>query len=116
MHFSITERRRHERVTVPALCVELEGRIYRTNNWSMGGFMVDDYEGRRTPGSLFTLYRIASLDGEFADVKVRARVIRADPQQGRLVVSFLAIDETAYAILRDHMAVRMQALKQQQAL
>lgn len=116
MHFSSEERRRHERVTVPPIEVEMEGLIYRTNNWSMGGFMIEGYEGRHTPGSLFTLERIASRDGALEPVKVRARVVRSDPRSGRLVVGFLAVDEAAYVILRDHMAERMKALRQQQAL
>lgn len=115
MYFSTEDRRRHERISAPAISVELDGQVYCTTNWSMGGFVIDGYEGRYTPGSLITLERIADTDGALAPVLVRARAVRADRWRQRLVVGFLGVDERAYAILRDHMTQRMQALRQHQA-
>lgn len=80
----------------------------------MGGFMIEGYQGRLSPGALFILGRIAALDGTLARVKIRARVVHADRVRQRLMVNFLAVDEQAYAILSDHMAARMRFLKKQQ--
>ena len=114
MRFLVEERRRYERVTAPAITVQLDDALYQTHDWSMGGLMIEGYQGRLSPGALFILRRIAALDGTLAAVKVRARVVRADPERQRLMVGFLAVDAEAYAILSDHMAARMRFLKQQQ--
>jgi hypothetical protein len=114
MRFLTEERRRHERVTAPALTIQVGDVLYQTHDWSMGGFMIEGYQGRLGPGALFILGRIAALDGTLAGVKVRARVVRADPGRQRLMVGFLAVDAQAYAILSDHMAARMRFLKEQQ--
>lgn len=104
------ERRRHERITAPALTLQLDDGLYQTHDWSMGGFMVEGYRGTLSPGALVVLRRIAALDGTLAEVNVRARVVRADPERRRLMVTFLALDAAANAILRDHMAVRRRFL------
>jgi PilZ domain len=114
MQFSAEERRRHERVTAPAITIQVDDVLYQTRDWSMGGFMIEGYEGKLSPGALFTLARMATLKGDLTPVRVRSRVVRADPDRQRLMVGFLAVDEQAYAILSEHMAKRMRFLKEQQ--
>lgn len=114
MQFSTEERRRYQRVAAPAITIQVDDVLYQTHDWSMGGFMIEGYEGRLTPGALFTLKRIVTLKGDLASVRVPSRVVRADPDRQRLMVGFLAIDEQAYAILSEHMAVRLRFLKEQQ--
>ena len=119
MRLPAEERRRYQRVTAPAITVQVDGALYQTLDWSMGGFMIEGYQGRLSPGALFILGRIAALDGTLASVRVRARVVRADAERQRLMVGFLALDNVAYAILSDHMAERRRFLKlkeQQQSL
>jgi hypothetical protein len=114
MWFPTEERRGFERVTAPALTVQLDDGLYQTHDWSMGGFMIEGYQGRLSPGALFTLGRIAALDGTLAQVRIRARVVRAEAERQRLSVGFLAVDAEAYAILNAHMAARIRFLKRQQ--
>jgi hypothetical protein len=106
----MVERRRHERIMAPALTVQLDESLYRTHDWSMGGFMIEGYRGRLNAGALVVLCQIAALDGTLVEVNVRARVVRADPERRRLMVAFLALDAAARTILRDHMAVRRRFL------
>lgn len=115
MRFSRQERRRYARVTAPAITIQVDDVLYRTHEWSMGGFMIEGYEGRLSPGALFTLARMATLEGNLAPVRVPSRVVRADPDRQRLMVGFLTVDEQAYAILSEHMAERMRFLKEQQS-
>lgn len=110
MRIPTEERRRHERITAPALTLQLDDSVYRTHDWSMGGFMIEGYRGRLSPGALVVLRRIAALDGALAEVNIRARVVRADPERRRLMVAFLSMDAAASAILRDHLAVRRRFL------
>ena len=114
MQFPTEERRRYKRVTAPAITIQVDDVLYQTHDWSMGGFMIEGYEGRLSPGALFTLKRIATLEGDLAPVTVRSRVVGADPDRQRLMVAFLTVDQQAYAILSEHMAERLRFLKKQQ--
>jgi hypothetical protein len=40
-----TDRRRHARHTAPTLKVRINGKRYRTKNWSLTGFRLDDFDG-----------------------------------------------------------------------
>jgi hypothetical protein len=39
------DRRRHARQTMPTLRVRINGKRYRTRNWSLSGFRLDDFDG-----------------------------------------------------------------------
>jgi hypothetical protein len=40
-----SDRRRHERHATPTLKVRINGKGYRTRNWSLAGFRLDDFDG-----------------------------------------------------------------------
>jgi hypothetical protein len=40
-----SDRRRHARRTTPTLKVRINGKSYRTRNWSLSGFRLDDFDG-----------------------------------------------------------------------
>ena len=40
-----SDRRRHARRTAPTLKVRINGKRYRTKNWSLTGFRLDDFDG-----------------------------------------------------------------------
>ncbi|MGH6898960.1 MAG: hypothetical protein ACREJ5_20840 [Geminicoccaceae bacterium] len=40
-----SDRRRHARQTTPTLKVRIDGKRYRTKNWSLTGFRLDDFDG-----------------------------------------------------------------------
>ncbi|MGF1640151.1 MAG: hypothetical protein ACFCUO_04310 [Rhodospirillales bacterium] len=107
------ERRRHERFTAPAVTLAFNGGRHTTESWSLGGFVVDGYQGSLSAGALLVVEGICAPDGVMTTVEARARVIRLDRGRGRLVVSFLGLDGSAYAVLRDLMAARMRSLEEQ---
>lgn len=39
------DRRKHARHTAPTLKVRINGKRYRTKNWSLTGFRLDDFDG-----------------------------------------------------------------------
>jgi hypothetical protein len=39
------DRRRHARGATPTLKVRINGRSYRTKDWSLSGFRLDDFDG-----------------------------------------------------------------------
>ncbi len=44
------ERRRTPRETAPPMVLEIAGREYRTENWSLGGFAIAGFAGEARPG------------------------------------------------------------------
>lgn len=109
--FVVEERRRYERIDTPAIKIVVEGTTYETNNWSLGGLMIEGYRGKLTPGALFTIDKIGAPDGKMASVNVRCRVVRSDTTGNSLMVSFLDVDQRAYTLLGDFMAERMRLLR-----
>jgi hypothetical protein len=105
------ERRQHERVTKPWIAVDLGDKTYVSHSWSLGGFIIDGYEGKLTPGALHTIKAIGRVGADPIAVTVRSRVIRFESSKRRLVVNFLGLDNRAYGILQEVMAERMQLLK-----
>jgi hypothetical protein len=100
------DRRRHPRISAPALTVGYGGETFATADWSLGGLALSGYEGNLTTGSLFTIDRLATVGGGFAAVRISARVVRRDRRQRRLSVSFLHMDRRAFALLEAWMAER----------
>lgn len=102
------ERRRHQRFTQPPLNLSVEGRTYSTSDWSMGGFVIDDYSGALTPGSLFTIDGIGGEGNDLTAVEVRARVLRISSDRQRLTVTFLFVDQPAFRVLQRLVDERVQ--------
>lgn len=105
------EQRRHPRLTTPEMEVILDGKPHLTLNWSMGGMVIEAYEGRRAPGALLTIERIRSLGGDIVPVRVHARVLRNDTHNKRLVVSLLHMDGAGHDLLMSYMEERVRRLR-----
>ena len=60
------ERRRNRRSALPQIEIELDGVTYVTSNWSLGGFMIEPYDGKRRTGEIFVVTIIVRVnDKEF---------------------------------------------------
>ncbi len=94
----------------PAIYVAVGDRTYDSVSWSMGGILINGYDGTLSAGSLLTITAIGGERDDLTDVEVRSRVVRGD--SGQLVVSFLDIDERAYNVLRSLMERKMQVLRE----
>ena len=108
------DQRRHERAGVPVITVTVDGALYEAVNWSFGGFLIKEYAGNLTPGSLFDIKEIGTVGRKMNAVDVRARVTRTNPGGKELVVTFLDLDGRAYKLLHDFMTERMRILKEKQ--
>ena len=97
-----TDTRRHERESDSVLSLTFEGLAYNTANWSLGGCLIEDYEGELSAGSLINLTTIRQ-GGKVETVDVRARVIRVRHEARQLVISFLDLDVRAFRFLRECM-------------
>ena len=93
-----SERRVHPRIIRVALAVRVGGRTYKTVNWSMGGFMLDDYEGDLSTGALVTVAGIGRSARKLLDVELPARVVRT--AENIIAVNYLSLDHEAYDFLQ----------------
>ena len=104
------ERRRHKRSKTPTITLTIDGKAYGTSNLSIGGSLVEDYSGPLSAGSLLTITALADTDGTTSDVDIRCRVSRSEPDAKRMAITFLELDATAYEILQNAMAKRIEGL------
>ena len=94
-----SERRAQARQSDPALRVRFSATDHVTTDWSFGGMLLTDYAGPLGAGALLTITAMALGDEPLSIVRVKARVVRADPASRQLALTFLDVDETAYALL-----------------
>lgn len=94
------ERRRHRRLVGPVARIGIGGHVCKAVNWSLGGILIEGRDScRLTTGALVDVVGLG-LDAEnLAEVRIRGRVQRVEPTTGRVAISFLDIDDRAYAVL-----------------
>jgi hypothetical protein len=108
---SISNKREHDRVSDPAIRLQIGSKIYRSINWSLGGVLIDGYEGGLSTGSLLSINELGLSRGVMTPVNISARVIRADAGANHLAIQMLEIDQSAYAILQKLLARKHQVMK-----
>lgn len=96
------DRRVHSRITHLDLVVRFAGQTYKTANWSMGGFLLDDYDGRLSTGSLVTVEGLGCHSCDMHAVQLPARVVRSSANV--VAVNYLSLDAEAYAFLQRAMS------------
>jgi hypothetical protein len=96
------DRRVHSRITRVELVVRFAGQTYKTANWSMGGFLLDDYDGMLSTGSLVTVEGLGCSSCEMHTVQLPARVVRSGASV--VAVNYLGLDAEAYAFLQRAMS------------
>lgn len=108
---SALEQRAHARVDAPFIVVRIDDETYWTVNWSMGGMLIEGYDGRLTAGALFSVDAIGSDEKTLHSVHIRARVVRCEmdktqPNKRLLAITYLDLDDSAYTLLGDVLRAR----------
>ena len=65
-----TEKRNDQRLADPDMNLKLGGKPYRSGNWSMGGILIDDYDGELSTGALLTITEIGSNLNKLTTVNI----------------------------------------------
>ncbi len=91
------ERRKHARHGRMGLIVRVGGQKYEVSNWSMGGFLLEHYNGSLSTGALVTVEEIGCDKTEMHKVELPARVVRLD--DNTMAVNYLSLDTQAYEFL-----------------
>ncbi|NQU59122.1 MAG: hypothetical protein HQ513_17970 [Rhodospirillales bacterium] len=108
---NVENKRDHDRVSDPVIRLKIGSKIYSTVNWSLGGVLIDGYEGDLSTGSLMSIKEIGLARGVMTEVNVRARVIRADEGASILAIQMLEIDQSAYTIMQKLLVKKMLVIK-----
>ncbi|MCW8915997.1 MAG: hypothetical protein OQK24_09115 [Magnetovibrio sp.] len=91
------ERRKHARHGRMGLIVRVGGLKYEVSNWSMGGFLLEEYDGSLSTGALVTVEEIGCAKTQMYQVQIPARVVRLDDRT--MAVNYLSLDIQAYEFL-----------------
>lgn len=101
-------RRRDRRVDTYPLLIELDGKAFPTIDWSLGGFRIEGYDGRRRRGEEITV-RIVVRAGESRRTHVaRAEIVRRGIETGQLAANFILLDNDTLETLEGWMTGRLR--------
>ena len=70
------ERRRDRRLPLPLFTVRLDGTVYQTLNWSLGGLLIEGYSGERAAGEAVQIEIKAKDNTADFRMKISVKVIR----------------------------------------
>ena len=92
------EERRDKRYPLPALVITIDGELYETVNWSLGGFLVTGFAKHLAPGTTITgSFRLVDQP---ISVDFTATVVRVDgPDRDHLAASFVDLGEYGMSVL-----------------
>ena len=88
----MANRRRDKRVETWPILIELEGKVYPTVDWSLGGFLIDGYDGKRRRGEEITVGILVKAGTEQLSHVARAEIVRRDVLAGHLAANFIGLD------------------------
>ncbi|PHS78172.1 MAG: hypothetical protein COB59_08380 [Rhodospirillaceae bacterium] len=96
------ERRKLKRAKRINMVARLAGKTYKADDWSMGGFLLESYDGALTTGSLITIEGLGRSPKSLLSVNLPARVERLGERC--IAIKYLGLDAKAYAFLQKSMS------------
>jgi len=112
VHTKVDDARRDRRVEMISLEIELEKQFYTTVDWSLGGFLIEGYEGRRRPVDVVTVGITVKVGEETYEHAASAAVVRFVPDKNQLFAArFLRLDAATVNTLEGHMTGRLRRRK-----
>lgn len=104
----MANRRRDKRVETWPILIELEGKVYPTVDWSLGGFLIEGYDGRRRRGEEITVGILVQAGTEQLSHVARAEIVRRDVQAGHLAANFIGLDNATVDTLEGWLTGRLR--------
>ena len=104
------ERRRNRRSALPQIEIEIDGTGYLTRNWSLGGFLVEPYDGKRKTGDKLTVTIVVKVNDREFRHRVRAKVARRSRVEGQLAALFKGVPPEAVDTLDGLITGRLRRL------
>jgi hypothetical protein len=101
------ERRKDRRLPLPIFTVRLDGEIYHTINWSLGGLLVEGYAGQRQDGDTVEIDIKAKDTTVDFRMHIVAKVIRVIPGE-TIALQFEAMSPALYEFFERCFAARFK--------
>ena len=104
----LANRRRDKRVEAPLISIQIEGMTLSTIDWSLGGFLVEGYDGHLRAGDHATVEIEFEIDGtEFHNV-APIEVVRTEPYGNQLAANFTGLDDATMSTLEGLLTGRLR--------
>lgn len=104
-------RRRDRRYELPPIQVVLDGVVFTTANWSLGGVLLSGYRGARRRGEAATIRLVARDQETVHDHDVAAEVVRVGPVPGEIALHFDRLDEPVLDTLEGIIMGRLRRMR-----
>lgn len=101
------ERRKDRRLPLPIFSVRVDGVVYHTMNWSLGGLLVEGYGGQRQGGETLQIDIKAKDNTADFRMKINVQVIRVIPGE-TLALRFEAMSPALYEFFERCFAARFK--------
>ena len=106
---NVAHKRKDNRIEETVIIVSIGDEVYRTLDWSFGGFRIGGYEGNIRDNTEFMINGIGPDLENIFNVKVDCKAVRITDDQ--LSASFIEIDSDIYDILEALMLRREKPLE-----
>ena len=106
VHTKFEDARRDRRIEAISLEIELEEQFFTTVDWSLGGFLIEGYEGRRRPSDVIVIGITVRVGKETYEHAARAGVVWFVPGKKQLAARFLRLDAATVNTVEGHMTGR----------
>jgi hypothetical protein len=104
------ERRRNRRSALPQIEIEFDDAAYVTTNWSLGGFMVEPYSGKRRTGDELSVTIVVKVNDKEFRHRSGAKVVWRRRAAGQLAAHFQGIPPEAIDTLDGLITGRLRRL------
>ena len=98
------ERRRDQRTSERVITLELEGQFYSTLDWSLGGFLIEGYEGDLQPGHSAPISIILEDGVDTVEQPATAsvvRIVQSELELRQLAAKFDDLNDEVCGLLED---------------
>ena len=93
------ERRKNKRLGARMITIDFDGEFYATKDWSLGGFLIDGYEGQLVPKQTLPISLILEDGARTYEHAASVRVVRTDTANRKIAARFDGLDAEAFDLL-----------------
>ena len=105
---TIAERRKNSRPKLSPIRLKFGGIAYETNEWTLGGFLIEAYRGEYRVGSTISVEIFIDIDKETIKHTVYCEVARVDNREGKLAATFIELEPEILDSLESWMTGRLR--------
>ncbi len=91
-------RRKHARRDAPHLALAIGNGVYSAKNWSLGGALIEAYDGVLQVGDTFEITSMMLHERRWP-VMIQSRVVRLGDYNNDLAVQFTVLDRLAFDMM-----------------